>query len=264
MQSQIKLTDGWDKKLFRILGREDAAAEEFIAFAKNCIERFESGVPPYRQPPTKPTANWTDTDKTGLQVAEELEKALLDAERCLSILAGHNLNDPSFFLNAISRILQKGQEPDEIQQIIGREPFSGRATEAIPQFSALSSLLRSAAQDMSDKWRGNLKAKKGGGTDRPQGKPLDALTLDLAMAYRRIFGEIPTATRTMKFARIVKHLLSIVPPAVTPPNGYKDSTIGRAIRAACGTVKKRQEVSTETWLESEFRRELNLISPKTE
>jgi len=235
---QLMFSEAWERKLVRILKRDDDVAREFVEFAKGCVLRFTGGVPPYRKPATKPTANWSGDIKTGVQIAEALDKALLEAERCLSQLLSHNVNDPSFFLKALSRVHQKGQSPEEIRGIIGREPFTGKEREIIPQFSALSSLLRAASMDMSDKWHGNLKAKKGECSDRPGGKPLDALALDIALGYRRILGEIPESPPTKKYGKILNHLLEIA-----APDTYKNDVVRKARSASCKIVEKRFQPS---------------------
>jgi hypothetical protein len=164
-------------------------------------------------------------------VARDLEKALLKAEQHLKELTDHNENDPSFFLNALSRIHHKGQSPEAIRQIVGGAPFTGRPTEAITQFSALSSLLRAAASDMVDKWP----SLPGGA---PQGTPADALALEIALAYWRILGERPKAYEHGKFGRIVAHLIRKCNQESNSVNdmylgeGFEKKTLVDAVKAA--------------------------------
>lgn len=191
---QFKFPRGWDQELFEIIECEGEKAEKFAEFSRSIILRYIEGTPPYRQSLTTPTAQQ-------LKAAEGLERALLEAERHLKALVGHSVNDPPFFINAISKVLHAGQSQNEIMAIIGRESFTDKPTKTIAQFSAISSLLRSASKNMASRHQG-----QGG---RPKGRPAEQLALDVALGFLGILKEAPTASPDSKFWRTVEYLIFI-------------------------------------------------------
>jgi hypothetical protein len=189
---RFKFPAEFDEELFEILWRKDGKAERFADLSRSIVLRYVEWVPPYRQPVTAPTAQQ-------LKAAEGLERALLEAERHLKSLIGSSVNDPPFLLNAMSRVLLTGQSQDEIRGIIGREPFTDKPTKAIAQFSAISSLLRSATNNIAGRYQG-----QGG---RPKGRPAEQLALDVALGFLGILKETPTASPDSKFWQTVEYLI---------------------------------------------------------